>query len=417
LLYLSPMNHYLLLLIGFLFFAACQSPSSEKSATGHAQAFIEAQPEPELLELGKAYEDWFSELFEASNVPGAGLTILKDGFPIVLKGFGKRTAGLSKPVNIHTKFRLGSVSKTFAALTTAKVVEAGKVEWTTPIKKWVPEFAMTPAAQSSRVQLQHILSHTSGLSPHAYTNLLEAGKSIKEIAPHFVDVKETKTEGDNFAYQNAAYALVEPFLENVTGKKYSELLEEYIFEPAKMENASTDLETIKSSTNKASPHSAVGKKGRYKKIRWNKKYYNAVSAGGVNASILDMSQYLKLVLGHRQNLFPDSLLQKVFTPRIETNFERRYFDKWRGTHSAHYAMGWRVINYEDRQLVYHGGYVNGFRAEIVLDPKENIGACLLLNASNPLANNFVPQFFAFYDKWQKEHAPTEELAPQPLSQK
>jgi beta-lactamase class C len=48
-------------------------------------------------------------------------------------------------------------------------------------------------------------------------------------------------------------------------------------------------------------------------------------------------------------------------------------------------------------LFYHGGYVNGYRSEIAIDRKENIGVCVLTNLPGALADNAVPIFYKLYE--------------------
>ena len=59
-------------------------------------------------------------------------------------------------------------------------------------------------------------------------------------------------------------------------------------------------------------------------------------------------------------------------------------------------MGWRIFEYNDHKIVYHGGYVKGYRAEIGFDPKEQVGICVLFNSTAHLSNYCVASFFDMY---------------------
>ncbi|MBA4144909.1 MAG: hypothetical protein C0523_04040, partial [Cytophaga sp.] len=65
----------------------------------------------------------------------------------------------------------------------------------------------------------------------------------------------------------------------------------------------------------------------------------------------------------------------------------------------YYGMGWRIINFKDDVVYYHGGYVNGFRSEIAIHPKDNIAICVLVNSTGPLADQSIPEFFRKYDQY------------------
>jgi beta-lactamase class C len=56
-------------------------------------------------------------------------------------------------------------------------------------------------------------------------------------------------------------------------------------------------------------------------------------------------------------------------------------------------MGWRVLDNDGQRIVYHGGYVNGYRTEIAFDPDNNIGICILINSNSSYPLEVIPDFF------------------------
>jgi beta-lactamase class C len=150
---------------------------------------------------------------------------------------------------------------------------------------------------------------------------------------------------------------------------------------------------------KALPHFWTGYNWRSDSI--SPLYYNSAAAGGVNASISDMGEWLKLLLGHQPQVVADSTLDKVFTPIIKTGKERRIFPHWIGRDDASYALGWRVLQHGSDTIVYHGGYVNGFRSEIAFNRRDDVGICVLFNASSDLSSACIP---AFFNRWEKVRA-------------
>ncbi|MDD4109309.1 MAG: serine hydrolase, partial [Prolixibacteraceae bacterium] len=177
-------------------------------------------------------------------------------------------------------------------------------------------------------------------------------------------------------------------------KKYSELVREEIFDPYGMKNASTDFQSFKSNNNKAFPH--AGANGAYRCIRLNDRYYTTASAAGVNASISDMAQFLLVLLGDLGQDLPGRVYQTVFTPQIETHLSNGYFRQWDMPESVHYGIGWRLLGYKGRKIAYHGGYVNGYKAEIAVCRDENIGIVYLTNSPNSVASKSIPCFLDLY---------------------
>ena len=59
-------------------------------------------------------------------------------------------------------------------------------------------------------------------------------------------------------------------------------------------------------------------------------------------------------------------------------------------------MGWRVLDNEGQKIVYHGGYVNGYRSEIAFDPDNGTGICVLINANSSYPLQVIPGLFEYF---------------------
>ncbi len=326
------------------------------------------------------------------RIPGAGIAIVKDGQIILQKGFGIKKRGEPDTVDEHTIFRLGSVSKGFASVLAGTFVEDGELEWEGIVSDYLEEFELNDADQTNRVQIKHILSHTSGLPRHAYTNLIEDGLSINRIISRLDRVPLIAKEGEQLAYQNAAYSVIEKVLEAQTDIDFNTLLQEELFEPLKMTNSSSTYEIMSFSKNKAMPHVYHSRQRGRVSIPISKKYYNAVSSGGINASAADMGKWLLLLTGYHPEIISEETLDEIFEPQATIN-NKRFSRHWDGVNESHYGLGWRVLDNDGQRIVYHGGYVNGYRSEIAFAPDQNLGICIIINANSSYPLEVIPDFF------------------------
>ena len=340
------------------------------------------------------FDQKFEDRLQLSGCPGAAVAIVIDDQIVLLKGYGTRKYGSSDTVNAETIFRIGSLSKGFAGLLTSKMVEEGHLSWDDRVKDILPEFDLKDHAQAERINIKHLMSHSTGLQRHAYTNLTEAGLSVNQIVPEFSKLKVYGKEGDYYAYQNTAFAMIEEIIRLQTCDNFNDLLVEKIFIPAKMEQASTTYQDITGSENVALPH-MINHGKRCTPVKLNRKYYNAVSAGGVNASIKDMAGWLQILLGNRPDIIAHENLEFIFNPVVK-NPDRRSFYGWGNVESNYYGIGWRIVNWPDHSIIYHGGSVNGYRSEIAIDRENRIGICVLFNSNNHDANRIIPEFFRSY---------------------
>ena len=115
-----------------------------------------------------------------------------------------------------------------------------------------------------------------------------------------------------------------------------------------------------------------------------------------------MANFLLALLKKDSAHLNDYVHQAVFTPRVVSHLPRRYLSHWERVESRHYAIGWRIVGYKGRKVAYHGGYVQGYKAEIALCRNEQAGIVYLTNSPNKVASQTVPHFldllFEFQDK-------------------
>jgi len=388
---------YYILLCGLPVLMTCHLPESQlvrKAEDDKRQARRES-----YARIISGFESQFNEAMKMAGCPGAAMAIVVDSTLIWSKGYGLRSVDQGLPVDEHTLFRLGSLSKGISSVLVSKLVHQGKLSWSDQVKNCLGSFSMADTSQASRISISHLLSHSTGLPRHTFTDLIEGGLNAAEILDRLPKVKLIGKEGTSFAYQNFAFSLVEEIVYQKTSKKFVDLLRSEIFEPASMTDASTDFVSYVNSANYASPHRTL-KDGKYVEIPLNEKYYNAVSAGGINASISDMSHWLQLLMGQYKDIVSDEMLHDVFTPVVNSGNESR-FRAWDGLVQSYYGHGWRIMEMADRRIMYHGGSVNDFRTEIAIDPVSGIGVCFLFNGHNNLASHAVPDFLEYWRKASK----------------
>lgn len=380
-------------MVTFTTFQSCTEIKSEPKT-------VLSEPEEWVLDDSTAfYLDEFSADFEEGltnqRIPGGAVVIVKEGRVIFQQGFGLKESGKTQQVDEYTVFRLGSVSKGFASVLTGVMVDEGLVSWDKPVSDYLETFKLHDPIQTNRVQIKHILSHTSGLPRHAYTNLVEDGLSLDRIIPRLERVPLIAKEGEQLAYQNAAYSVIEKVLEAQAELDFDSLLQQKLFEPLGMVNSSANYDSIRYSENKALPHVWYSRsKGRVP-VKISKKYYNAISSGGINASASDMGQWLRLLTGYYPEIISEETLNEIFEPMATIN-NKRFSRYWEGVNKSHYGMGWRVLDNEGQKIVYHGGYVNGYRSEIAFDPDNGIGICVLINANSSYPLQVIPGLFEHF---------------------
>jgi beta-lactamase class C len=344
--------------------------------------------------LVSSYDELFSREFKENNCPGAAVAIVKDSGIKWLKGYGVKEAGTQDSVDINTVFRIGSVSKGFAAVITGILIHKNILNWDDKVKAHLSNFSLKDSVNTNELTIRQLMSHTTGLPKHTYTNLLDQDVPYEEIIELLDDVPAISPPGEVYSYQNVLFSLIGNILQNLTGKCYNSLIVEEIFVPLEMYDSSIDYFNLVKSSNLAKPHYKID--NTYKSKKNSDKYFSVSPASGINMSISDMSKWLTELLGNNPDVINPDILNEIFKPHIRTYIKYKYRKYWKDLGDLYYGLGWRIFNYGGNEIIYHGGYINGYRAELALCPKEGIGIAVLMNSSSKLSNICIPQFFDIY---------------------
>lgn len=196
-------------------------------------------------------QNYFSTLTEKKKFMG-NIFLQKRDTPIFAGSFGFADAKSGQKLDANTRFRIGSISKTFVAVLVMQAVESGKISLSDPLSLFFPALK-----NAENISIEDMLRHQSGifnytasegfveweLSPRTHEeifSLIDTGGSV--FFP------KTQTE-----YSNSNYYLLARILEAVHQKPYSEILKEGITEPLGLNNTAA-AETIDPKKNEALSH-------------------------------------------------------------------------------------------------------------------------------------------------------------------
>ena len=387
-----------------LLLISCQSNNSKTDISIVRKEEHKEEFKDSLAVFLDYYDKFFTTNFNVSECPGAAVVIVKDSAVIYKKGFGVKQLHTEDSVDVNTVFRIASLSKGVTAVLAGNMVDKGELSWDIKVKDVVPGFALKDKAQSDRLEIHHLLSHTAGLYKYTFSRQISSGFSLDQLIRQFKYKGVVSKEGTDYEYQNAMFSVIEKAMEGQTQKTFQQLLEERVFKPAGMHSASVTFEEIKNSDNIALPHKYNHYSKKYYLADLHQSYYNVAAAGGVNASITDMGEYLKVLMGYKPEVISENSLEDIFNPRICTSNEETYVNLWEGVTDSYYAMGWRILDYHGRRIIYHGGNVNEYKTQLMIDPENNIGICVLFNAPNGFNGPVIPTFLNYYDFYKRVKA-------------
>lgn len=167
--------------------------------------------------------------------------VTREGRPVFTRAYGMADYELGVPNTLDTKFRIGSVSKTFTAAAIHKLEQEGKLHSDSAISLYLKECP----PQWGNVKVRHLLEHTSGIVsftglPEASGNFLLLEHSRKEILDLFRAKALESVPGEQFSYNNSGYFLLGLIVENLSGLTLERYLESHFLKPFRLLQTGTD---------------------------------------------------------------------------------------------------------------------------------------------------------------------------------
>lgn len=185
--------------------------------------------------LDKQKMDSLFEVVEKNNKGMGGFAIHRNGEPVYQNNIGY--GDFSRKIEAHsrTKYRIGSISKTFTASMILQLVEEGKLSLETELSKFYPEIP-----NAGKITIEDLLRHQSGLfnftNDEAYMGYMEQPKSKEELLGIFKKQEPVFEPGEKNDYSNTNYVLLSFILEDVEKETFAEVLESRILEPLELKD-------------------------------------------------------------------------------------------------------------------------------------------------------------------------------------
>src|SRR5215831_9255715 len=201
---------------------------------GHRDAVAQAA-DPRFDALAKLAESKMKEY----GVPGVALGVLQNG-AVTVRGLGITNVEDSLPVTAHTVFPIASISKTFAATAIMRLVEQGKIDLKAPVRKYLPDFRVRDEAASRDVTVLNLLTHMPGWEGQV-SGPDRGTETLKDFVASttMTDLMQVAPPGAAWSYNNAGFAVAGRVIEVVTGKTFSDAIDDLVFRPLGLKLAFT----------------------------------------------------------------------------------------------------------------------------------------------------------------------------------
>ena len=331
--------------------------------------------------------------FNDHKLAGAAVSLIVDNQPVLLKGYGHADLASRTEVDpARHLFRPGSVSKLFTWTAVMQLVEQGKLDLDADVGSYVPQFEV-PNEFDTPLTLTHILTHTPGLEDGAAGYLFgdEPEDNIGlAVALEKWMPTQVREPGTMASYSNWATALAGLIVANVSGMTFEEYVEQHIFQPLGMTQATFE-EPLPASligdmaTGYVEENNALEDFG-FEYIK------NFGPAGAMSASAGALTPFMLAHLnngqyGNAQILQPDTVA--LMQSKLHQH------------HPAVSAMahGFYEHHRNGARFIGHGGDTIAFHSQMLLDTERGFGFFVSFNAApgaearSAIINGVVDYFY------------------------
>ena len=300
-------------------------------------------------------DNYFDKLEENNKFMGS-VAVAKNGEIIYTKSVGFVDVENKVKATEKSKYRIGSVSKSFTAVLVLKAVEEKIIDLEQTIDKWFPTIA-----NSQKITIRHLLSHRSGIHDFThdedYLAWCTQPKTEKEMLA-IIEKGGSDFEPDSKSdYSNSNYVLLTYMLEKIFSKPYSDLLQEYIAKPIGL----TDTYVF----SKTNPNNNECRSYRFLgswKVENETDWTVPMGAGAIVSTPTDLTKFADALFGGR--LLTNESLEIMKTIKDD------------------YGLGLFEIPFGDNMGLGHTGAIDGFISVYSHFADGNITYALISNGRN-----------------------------------
>ena len=327
------------------------------------------------------WDAYFNKLVKENEFNGA-LLIAKKNTILYQNAYGIANKKTKENLSTQHRFQLASVSKQFTAAAIMLLVQDSLIDLQANVKKYIPEFPY------ENITIELLLTHRSGLPNYMYFTETTTNRKttiynedvIKLMVKH--KPKKYLNPDVQYNYNNSNYVVLATVIERISGKSYSEFMNERFFKPLGMKNTYVYVKE----KNEPSEKTAIGYH-----YRWEEAYHTyqegVTGDKGIYSTLEDMLRWdLSL---QNADILKSETIGLMYKPK---NSDLKY---------TNYGYGWRIPMFPPyKETVFHSGWYRGFNA--IYGRDLNNGYCIIL-LSNIRTKNLMSYYKEIlYELYNKE---------------
>lgn len=330
-----------------------------------AQSINEQKPDTYQVKI-----DSLLKAYEKNDEFMGSIILSQNGKTVYENTVGFSDIKSKKKASANTKYRIGSVTKSFTAALVFKAIEESKLDINKAIESYFPN-----VKNASKITIAHLLQHRSGI--HSFTkDKWFFDNRTKHISSEDMLSKISKYESDfepnsKGEYSNSNYFLLTLILEKTYNTSYEHLLQEKICKPLQLNNTYSGKE-INVGNNESFSYAYDEKWTEFPETDLS----TAKGTGSIVSTPKDLNTFFESLLTGKVLSEESLILMKTIKDR--------------------YGMGLFRYTTNDRQGFGHRGRIDEFRATSIYFSKDKLSFTLISNGSKIDINEIYTEILKLY---------------------
>lgn len=327
---------------------------------------------------GAAFDELDAKInagMKAYAIPGVAVAVWAGGQEYV-KGYGVTNVDHPMPVDGDTVFRIGSTTKTFTGTVMMRLVERGKVDLDSPVRRYIPDFAVADESASATVTVRQLLNHTAGWDGRNGQDFGRGDDAVALYVKAMTRLPQLTPPGTAFAYNNSGLVVAGRIIELVAGTTYESTVQRLLLDPLQLAHTRYFSDQI-IGLNVAASHSVVDGKPIAVTDFWTFPR-SCNPTGGLMSTARDQLRYAQFHLGDGRAPNGEQILSRQSLKAMRSN-PGAGGTLW--VELTGMGVTWMLRpSAENVTIVEHGGTWKGQRSGFVMVPDRNFAMTVLTNS-------------------------------------
>lgn len=334
--------------------------------------------------------------FNENNKFMGSLTIREGENVAFNKAYGYADVEKNIKADRLTRYKIGSISKTFTAVMVMQLVEEKKLTLQTKLNRFYPK-----VKNADKISIYDLLHHRTGIVDYinqdsTFHKVLDKKHSKEDILKVITSYEPVFEPGSKYQYSNSNFFILGCIIEKLTKKSYAENLQNRIVKKAELgtyENK-TEMTAKGAVTNKVFVPTTYYKEEAtntankesysyyFDGTNWVKSLENHNSipfaSGGITSTTADLTKFIYA-------LFNGKLVNQASLDQMKEIKEG-------------YGKALIQFPFGERRFYGHGGRIENFSSMLGYYPTEKLSFSLISNGDNFVQNDIIIGILSIYYK-------------------